>query len=116
MNTYNIYGEMSMNEKIEKYPEGHFIGRWMCIGILIISGIGIPFGIITHNYIFAYIGPAIGVAFGMIIGQSIENKYKQEGRIRPLTEKEQKRKKNAVIAGTFIFTLGVFVYILSGFL
>jgi hypothetical protein len=52
----------------------------------------------------------------MIIGQSIENKYKQEGRIRPLTEKEQKRKKNVVIAGTFIFTLGVFVCTLFSFL
>jgi hypothetical protein len=116
VNTYNINGEMSMNEKVEKYPEGHFVGRWMCIGIAIISGIGIPLGIVTHNYIYAYIGPAIGVAFGMIIGQSIENKYKQEGRIRPLTEKEQKRKKNAVIAGTLIFTLGIFVCILFIFL
>jgi hypothetical protein len=101
-----------MNERVEKYPEGYFVGRWTCIGIVIISGIGIPFGIVTHNYIFAYIGPAIGVALGMAIGQSIENKYKQEGRIRPLTEKEQKKKKNSVIAATAIFTLGAFVFIL----
>lgn len=115
MITYHIYGEMNMNEKVEKYPEGYFVGRWMCIGIAIISVIGISFGIVTHNYIFVYIGPAIGVAFGMIIGQSIENKYKQEGRIRPLTEKEQRRKKNAALAGIFIFTLGVFVFILFSF-
>jgi hypothetical protein len=51
-----------MNEKVEKYPEGHFVGIWMCIGIVIISGIGIPLGLIMHNYVFVYIGPAIGVA------------------------------------------------------
>ena len=103
---------MNMNEKVEKYPEGHFVGRWMCIGIAIISGIGIPLGIVTHNYIFAYIGPAIGVAFGMAIGQSIENKYKQEGRIRPLTKSEQKKKKYSITSGIVILTLGVLVFML----
>jgi hypothetical protein len=104
-----------MNEKVEKYPEGHFVGIWMCIGIVIISGIGIPLGLIMHNYVFVYIGPAIGVALGMVIGQSIENKYKNKGRIRPLTEKEQKKKNNAVIAGAFLLILGVFVCLLFSF-
>ena len=112
MITYHIYGEMNMNEKVEKYPEGYFVGRWMCIGIAIISVIGISFGIVTHNYIFVYIGPAIGVAFGLGIGQSIENKYKKEGRIRPLTEFEKRRKKYSIISGIMILTLGVLVFML----
>jgi len=39
------------------------------------------------------IGPAIGVAFGLALGSSIEAKYKKEGKIRLLTEEEKKRKK-----------------------
>ncbi len=76
----------------------------------------IPLSIITENPGFIGIGPALGVAVGVAIGQSIENKYKQEGRIRPLTESEQKRKKNAVFAGIILLTLGLLVFILLFFL
>ena len=105
-----------MDHKDKKYPEGHFLGMWMGIGIAIFSGIGIPLSIVTENPGLIGIGPAIGVAFGLAIGQSIENKYKQEGRIRPLTESEQKRKKNAIFAGIAILTLGVLIFILLYFL
>jgi len=88
----------------------------MGIGIAIFSGLGIPIIIATNNFGFIGIGPALGVAFGLSIGQSVENKYKQEGRIRPLTESEQKRKKYAVIAGIVILTLGVFILLLLYFL
>ena len=103
---------MNMNEKVEKYAEGHFVGIWMCIGILIMFGIGIPFAIVTHNYMFVYIGPAIGVAFGMAIGQSIENKHKLEGRIRPLNKSEQKKMKYSIASGIVLLTLGVLVFML----
>jgi len=105
-----------MIDKIKKYPEGHFLGMWMGIGIAIFSVLGIPLSIATENPGFIGIGPALGVAFGLAIGQSIENKHKQEGRIRPLTESEQKRKKNAVFAGIVILALGVLVFILLLFL
>ena len=96
----------------EKYPEGHFVGMWIGICIAIFSVFGIPLSIATGNPGFIGIGPALGVAVGVAIGQSIENKYKQEGRIRPLTESEIKRKKNAVTAGIILLTLGVLIFIL----
>ncbi len=105
-----------MDDKVEKYPEGHFVGMWMGICIAIFSGFGIPLSIATENPGFMGIGPALGVAIGAAIGQSIENKYKQEGRIRPLTESEQKRKKNLVIASILILLLGVLIFILLYFL
>lgn len=81
-----------MQDKDEKYPEGHFIGMWIGIGIAIFSGIGVPLSVATKNTAFIGMGPAMGVAFGVAIGQSIETKYKKEGKIRPLTEEEQKRR------------------------
>ena len=104
-----------MDDKDKKYPEGHFIGMWMGIGIAIFSGLGIPLSIATENPGFIGIGPALGVAFGLSIGQSIENKHKQEGRIRPLNESEKKLKKNAVIAGILILTIGLLLSILLFF-
>jgi len=89
---------------------------WMGICIAIFSGFGIPLSIVTENFGFLGIGPALGVAVGIAIGQAIENKYKQEGRLRPLSESEIKRKKNAVSAGIVILTLGVFIFILLYFL
>ena len=105
-----------MENKDDKYPEGHFLGIWMAIGIAIFSGLGIPLSIATDNPGFIGIGPALGIAFGLAIGQSIENKYKEKGRIRPLTESEKKRKKVAVAAGIAVLTLGVLIFILLLFL
>jgi predicted nucleic acid-binding Zn ribbon protein len=105
-----------MNDPIKKYPEGHFIGMWMGLGIAIFSGVGIPLSIITGNPGLIGIGPALGVAIGVAIGQSIENKHRQEERIRPLTELEQTRKKNAVIIGIILLSLGILLSILLFFL
>ena len=101
-----------MNDKIKKYPEGHFLGIWMGIGIAIFSGLGIPISITTNNFGFIGIGPALGVAFGLSIGQLVENKYKQEGRIRPLSESEIKSKKIAVAAGVVVLMFGVIIFFL----
>lgn len=103
-----------MNDTDKKYPEGYFVGLWMGVCIAIFSGCGIPLSIITQNYGFIGIGPAMGVAMGVVIGQSIENKYKQKGLIRPLSEDENKRKKNAFTAGIIMLILGI--AILMGFL
>jgi hypothetical protein len=105
-----------MDDKGKKYPEGHFLGMWMGIGIAIFSVIGIPLSIVTENPGFIGIGPAVGVSIGLAIGQSMENKYKQEGRIRPLSETEQHRKKNAVIAVILILAIGILLFILLFFL
>jgi hypothetical protein len=105
-----------MEDKNKKYAEGHFLRMWMGIGLAIFSGIGIPLSIVTKNYGFIGIGPALGVAFGLSIGQAIENKYKKEGKIRPLTEDEKKRKQMAVLAGLAVLILGVIVALLLLFL
>ena len=100
-----------MEEKNKKYPEGHFTGMWMGIGIAIFTGVGVPLSIATKNMGLIGIGPAIGVAFGLSIGSGIEAKYKKEGKIRPLTEEEQKRKKLAVLAGVIMLLLGVIAFL-----
>jgi len=94
----------------EKYPEGHFVKIWISIGIVIFSGLGVLLVLITHNHTFFVIVPGLGVAFGLAIGQVIENKYKKEGKIRPLTEDEKKLKKMAISAGIALLILGVIVF------
>jgi hypothetical protein len=94
-----------MEEKTEKFPEGHVLGMWMGIGIAIFSGIGIPICIATGNFGFLGIGPAMGVAFGVAIGQSEEEKYKGQGKLRPLTEQEKKRKEAGIKFGLIALTL-----------
>jgi cadmium resistance protein CadD (predicted permease) len=101
-----------MEENNKKYPEGHFIGIWMAIGIAIFTAFGIPFSITTENPGMIGIWPALGVAIGLSIGQAIENKYKKKGKIRPLTEEEKKRKKIGVTAGLMILLIGAFVGLL----
>ena len=101
-----------MNEKIEKYAEGHSVGIWMCIFIALFSVLAIPISIITDNYVLVASGPALGVAIGTAIGQSIENKYKLEGRIRSLNKSEQKRIKYSIASGIVILTIGVLVFML----
>lgn len=100
-----------MKENNRKYPEGHFVGMWMGIGIAIFSGLGIPLSITTGNTGLIGIGPALGVAFGLAIGSSIEAKYKKEGKIRLLTEEEKKRRKTGIIAGIVILSLGVLSFL-----
>ena len=100
-----------MKENNRKYPEGHFVGMWMGIGIAIFSGLGIPLSITTGNTGLIGIGPALGVAFGLAIGSSIEAKYKKEGKIRLLTEEEKKRRKIGIIAGVVILSLGVLSFL-----
>ncbi|UCB59327.1 MAG: hypothetical protein JSV67_03280 [Thermoplasmatales archaeon] len=54
----------------------------------------------------------MGAAFGLSIGESVKNKYKREGRIRPLKKSEQKRIKNAVFASIVILIFGILVFFL----
>lgn len=103
---------MEDNEK--KYPEGHFVGQWIGIGIAIFSGIGVPLSIVMDNWGLIAIGPAIGVAIGAAIGSSIEAKKEEEGLIRPPTDKEKKQKKFVVIAGVITLIIGVLLlFVLS---
>jgi len=99
-------------EKNEKYPEGHFVGMWMGIGIAIFTGIGVSLSVALKMPGLIGIGPAIGVAFGAALGQSIESKYKKAGKIRPLTEEEKKKRKILITAGMLIFILGLILFLI----
>jgi hypothetical protein len=101
-----------MEENNKKYPEGHFVGMWMGIGIAIFSGIGIPLSIVSENHGFIGIGPALGVAFGLAVGSSIEARYRKAGRIRPLSEEEKKRKKMGITAGIVILSLAALIFLI----
>lgn len=102
--------------RMKKYPEGHFLGMWMGIGIAIFSGVGIPLSVATDNSGFIGIGPALGVALGLAIGQSMENKYKAEGKIRPLTKEEKRTKQITLGAGVVILIIGLLVALSLWFL
>jgi hypothetical protein len=105
-----------MAVKNRKYAEGHFVGMWMAICIVIFSGIGVPLFIALENPGLIGIGPAIGVALGLSIGSGIESRYKKEGKIRPLTGEEKKKREMLVAAGVAILAIlsvmGLVVFLL----
>jgi hypothetical protein len=104
-----------MEPKDKEFPEGHFVGLWIGLGIAIFSGLGIPLSVATENYAFIGVGPALGVAFGAAIGQAIENKYTKEGRIIPRSKEEGKWAKIATLAGLVLLLLGVLFFLLLFF-
>jgi hypothetical protein len=104
-----------MDDNQKKFPEGHFVGMWIGIGIAIFSGIGVPISIALDNSGLIGIGPAIGVAFGAGIGASIEAKKKQEGLIRPLTEDEKIKRKRLKNIGIGLLIIG-FITLLTIYL
>ena len=95
---------MENNGEDKKYPEGHFIGMWLGIGISIFTGVGIPLSFALNNPGLIGIGPAIGVVIGVAIGTSIENKHKKEGLIRPRTKKERSNRNILLIS---LIALGI---------
>ena len=61
----------------KKYPEGHFIGMWMAIGM----PFGIPFAFAFGGPEFIGVGLGMGMCVGLAIGYSIESKYKDRIRV-----------------------------------
>ncbi|MDD2666484.1 MAG: hypothetical protein PHD13_05710 [Methanocellales archaeon] len=102
--------------KNKTYPEGHFVGMWMGIGIAIFTGIGVPLSFALENPGLIGIGPALGVAFGLALGQSIEDKYRKEGKIRPLTKDEKHKKEMLVTAGIAVCMIGLALFLILLFL
>jgi len=100
-----------MEKKNEKYPEGHFVGMWMAIGVGIGAGMGIPLGIAIGNPGIFGLGLPVGLALGLAIGSSIEAKYRKEGRLRPLTREEKKKKKLSVLIGVALSGIGILTFL-----
>ena len=100
----------------EKLPEGYFVERGIRLGVAIGMGIGVPLGLALDNPGFFGLGLPIGLAIGYAKGASLEKKAKAEGRIRPLTKKEQARKKVGLYAGLglgiLLFLVVLAVYLL----
>jgi hypothetical protein len=83
-----------------KYPKGHFINKWMAIGI----PLGLPIGLAMGNI---SLGLPIGLAIGYAIGASMEEKNKDK--IRPLTSQEEERKNTLTKFTLAILIIGVLV-------
>ncbi len=96
-----------MVDKNKKYPEGHFLGVGMAIGIACFSGVGIAISNSTGNPGLIGIGPAIGVGIGLLLGKAMEEKYRKEGKIRPLTKKEKESKEKAKKYGIIALIVGI---------
>jgi len=99
---------MIMSQR-KTYPEGHWMGIGMGIGVVICMPLGFIMGIVMDNIpIGIALGPALGVGLGVGIGAGLEAKYKDQ--IRPLTEKEKRTRKIAVILGVTFLVIGVLFF------
>jgi hypothetical protein len=93
----------------KEYPEGQLVATWIGIGIALFAGVGVVFATATDNPGLIGIGPALGVAVGAGIGAGLENKARQQGRIRELTPAERRRQRRAVWIGVAILLTGLAV-------
>jgi len=100
-----------IEDVLEKYPKGHFVGVWLGIGMAIFSGVGVVISFALKNYGLISIGPVLGVAVATAIGQSIDNKYQKKGQIRPLTASEIKQRRNMLIYGFVTLLIGLLFFI-----
>jgi hypothetical protein len=91
------------------YPEGHWMGIGMGLGIVICMPLGLIMGIVMDNIpIGIAIGPALGVGMGVGIGAGLEARHKD--RVRPLTEKEKRIRKIAVLIALAFLVIGVLFF------
>ena len=90
-----------------KYPQGHWMGIGMLIGLAIGSIPSLAGILFDEMSSFVAIGPAVGCGLGVAIGSALEQKHKNE--IRPLTEAEQKMRSWAIGTGMLLVFLGVLV-------
>lgn len=81
-----------------KHPKGHYVGLGMALGM----AIGMPLGVAMDN---VALGPGFGLPIGLAIGMALEKK--NEDKLRPLTQKEEKMQKVALAWGAGLLLLGV---------
>jgi uncharacterized membrane protein YidH (DUF202 family) len=87
----------------KQYPEGFFVSFGLALGMVA----GLLFSVILHNPDFFVIGLPVGLA----LGAAVELKYRKEGRIRPLTPEETKRRTIMVIAAVALVIAGIIVFL-----
>ena len=91
-----------IRKKYPGYPKGHWMSQGIGIGIAIGAGLGVALGNIA-------IGIPIGVAIGAAIGQGLEKQHKDE--IRPITDEEEKLRKQSILFGIITMILGIIVFV-----
>lgn len=90
------------------YSEGHFVGAWLAISMVVWSGIAMVMGIASGNPGLFVIGLPMGLAFGLTVGTSVEAKYKRAGKIRPLTKEEKKKNR---LMGITLLVIGITAFL-----
>jgi len=98
-----------MVDSDQKYPEGHFTGLWIGIGVAVGAGLGVPMAIVLGNMAFIGLGMPIGIAIGAAIGTSQEARHKAEGKIRPLRDSEKEQQKILRYVGLALLLVGFLV-------
>jgi flagellar basal body-associated protein FliL len=88
-------------KKTGKHPKGHYIGLGMAIGMALGMPIGMALGI-----------PSLGISFGLPLGLAIGIAWekKNEDKLRPLTEKEEKVRRKIILYLVGALILGVLVF------
>ncbi|MBN1183658.1 MAG: hypothetical protein JXB49_15310 [Bacteroidales bacterium] len=69
----------------------------------------------TKNFGFMGIGPATGAVLGLAVGQSFEDKYIKEAKIRPLTESDKSKRKISITVWYRYTHIGCFCFFLMYF-
>jgi len=97
--TFKIQREEYMRTGM--HPKGYYMGWGIAIGFMI----GVALAIATDTIaLFTALGLPIGVA----IGAAFEQKHAEE--LRPLTEKEERIQRRAMLIGVAVLILGIAVY------
>jgi hypothetical protein len=91
----------------QQYPKGHFVSKWIGIGMGVFTIVAFPILIAIDRVDLIALGPAFGMSIGLPIGAMIEKKHEKLGNIRPLNEKEVKKKKIGLFFGLAILIIGV---------
>jgi len=93
--------QIEIRKEYPGYPKGYWMNQGIGMGIAIGAGIGVALGNIA-------IGVGIGVAIGAAIGSRLEKQHKDE--IRPITDEEEKLRKQSILFGIGTLILGIIVF------
>jgi hypothetical protein len=96
----------------EKYPQGHWMGLGMCIGIAFGCIPSLAGLFVDDLSSFLAVGPAIGCGLGVAIGAALERKHKDE--LRPLTLAEQQTRFRLTLLSLGSLALLVLLLFLLG--